>query len=63
MQENEFSGEYRDFREKYFEDESKQIPLKRIAEPDDLFHLCEFLLSEKNTYITGEEIFVTGGKL
>ncbi|MCD4817512.1 MAG: SDR family oxidoreductase [Candidatus Cloacimonetes bacterium] len=63
MRNDEFSKEYNNFREKYFENERKQIPLKRIAEPDDLFSLCEFLLSEKNTYLTGEEIFVTGGKL
>lgn len=58
-----FSKKYQQFRENYYNEQIKQIPLKRIAEWDDLIGLCQFLLSEKNKYITGEEFFVTGGNL
>jgi len=58
-----FTEEYRRFREKYYSNMLSQIPLARLAQPEDVIGLCEFLLSAENSYITGEEIFVTGGKL
>ena len=63
IDDSEFSEKYRRFREKYYQNELRQIPLKRLATFDDIFGLCEFLISRKNSYITGEEFFITGGKL
>lgn len=39
------------------------IPLKRFAEPIEIAELVHFLLSEKNTYITGQTIIADGGYL
>ena len=38
------------------------IPLKRIAQSNDISSVIEFLISEKNTYITGAGIDVNGGQ-
>ena len=37
------------------------IPLGRLAEPDEIANLVEFLISDKNTYITGSSIVIDGG--
>lgn len=58
-----FSKEYQEFRAGYFKRELQNTPLKRLVEPLDVFHTCDFLLSDNNRSITGEEIFLTGGKL
>jgi len=63
IDDSKFSSEYREFRRKYYQNELKKNPLKRLATFDDIFGICKFLISAENTYITGEEIFVTGGKL
>lgn len=60
---NSFSEEYRNFRKNYFAEKLKDIPLQRVAYNEDVFNLVWFLLSEKNNYLTGEEIFLTGGAL
>lgn len=39
----------------------KDIPLGRLAEPKEIANLVEFLISDKNTYITGSCIVVDGG--
>ncbi len=39
----------------------KQIPLKRLAESKDISNVVLFLASEKNTYITAQNIIVDGG--
>ncbi|NLB62116.1 MAG: 3-oxoacyl-[acyl-carrier-protein] reductase [Clostridiales bacterium] len=39
----------------------KNIPLKRIGEPNDIANLAVFLASDLATYITGEVIRVDGG--
>ena len=63
IDDSHFPESYRKFREKYYKNMLAQTPLKRLATLQDVYNIVEFLLSEKNTYITGEEIFVTGGKL
>ena len=63
IDDSHFGEEYRKFRASYYKKMLMQIPLKRLATLEDLYNLIEFLLSDKNSYITGEEIFVTGGKL
>ena len=37
------------------------IPLKRLAEPKEIAKAVIFLLSDKNTYISGQNIVVDGG--
>jgi len=38
-----------------------RIPLKRRGKSQDVVNLIEFLLSEKSSYITGQDIFIDGG--
>lgn len=37
------------------------IPLKRLAQPEELAQTVSFLVSDKNSYITGQMITVDGG--
>jgi 3-oxoacyl-[acyl-carrier protein] reductase len=37
------------------------IPLRRLAMPDELAKAAAFLVSEENTYLTGQTILVDGG--
>ncbi|MBI5700625.1 SDR family oxidoreductase [Candidatus Saganbacteria bacterium] len=39
----------------------KLIPLGRLANIDEIAHLVCFLCSDKNTYITGQNIIIDGG--
>ncbi len=39
-----------------------EIPLRRIANPKDIASVIEFLISDKNTYITGSGIDINGGQ-
>ena len=39
----------------------KQIPLKRLASEEEIADLVIFLCSEKNTYITGQDLTIDGG--
>jgi NAD(P)-dependent dehydrogenase (short-subunit alcohol dehydrogenase family) len=39
------------------------IPLQRMAEPAEIAEVVAFLCSEKNTYITGQDIIADGGFL
>ncbi len=41
----------------------KDIPLGRFAEPVEIAKLVEFLISENNTYITGQSLIIDGGFL
>ncbi len=41
----------------------ENIPLKRFAEPNEIAKLVSFLLSENNSYITGQTIIIDGGFL
>ena len=38
-----------------------QIPIGRLARPSELFPLVRFLISEENTYITGQNFVIDGG--
>jgi len=40
---------------------SADIPLKRMAEPQEIADVVFFLGNEKNTYLTGQKIIVDGG--
>ena len=39
----------------------KQIPLGRIAKPEEVSNVVEFLASDKASYITGSSFFIDGG--
>ena len=40
---------------------AQMIPIPRPGTPEDIAHACEFLCSEKASYITGQELNVNGG--
>lgn len=37
------------------------LPVKRLAEPEEIAEAVYFLASDKNTFITGQTVFVDGG--
>mgnify|MGYP001596250193 FL=1 len=41
--------------------ETGRIPLGRFAEPKEIARLVKFLISEDNTYITGQALVIDGG--
>lgn len=41
----------------------KEIPLRRFAEPQEIAESIAFLISEKNSYMTGQTLIVDGGFL
>ncbi|HXA59047.1 MAG TPA: SDR family oxidoreductase, partial [Streptosporangiaceae bacterium] len=40
---------------------AKQIPLRRIAQPEDIAGLVAFLSTDRAEYITGQTLSVSGG--
>jgi 3-oxoacyl-[acyl-carrier protein] reductase len=48
-------------REKIFERWSSQVPLRRLAKPEEFAALVTFLVSERASYINGATIAVDGG--
>lgn len=40
---------------------SSDIPMKRMAKPEEIAEVVYFLCSEQNTYLTGQKIVVDGG--
>jgi len=40
---------------------SAQIPLRRVAQPEDIAAVITFLLSEDAGYVTGQTLYVNGG--
>jgi NAD(P)-dependent dehydrogenase (short-subunit alcohol dehydrogenase family) len=40
----------------------KNIPMKRLGKPEEVASLIAFLLSDEAGYITGQTIFIDGGK-
>jgi NAD(P)-dependent dehydrogenase (short-subunit alcohol dehydrogenase family) len=59
----QFEPKYREFRKEYFTKQLSKIALNRFVTISDIYPLCKFLSSEQNSYLTGEEIFLAGGKL
>jgi len=39
----------------------EDIPMKRMADPSEIAELVSFLVSNRNTYITGQKITIDGG--
>ena len=47
--------------QKEFELLKDQVPIKRFAQPDEIARTVLFLVSNMNTYITGQNIIIDGG--
>jgi len=45
----------------HFARAAKMVPLKRVAEPDDIAGTALFLASDLSNYVTGDRILVSGG--
>ena len=52
-----------DLAESEREGEREATPLKRIGEPDEVAEVVFFLASEAASYITGQAVYVDGGRL
>ena len=48
--------------EKWYADISKQYPMGRVCEVDEIASVASFLASEESSYINGQSIIVDGGK-
>ncbi len=48
-------------KEKLIKEAMERIPLKRMAEPEELAHVLAFLASDLASYINGQTIVVDGG--
>lgn len=46
-----------------YEDLARSTPLGRVAQPEDIAEAIQFLASDRNRYMTGETIIVSGGIL
>ena len=53
-----FNGQDIDFVEKI----SREIPLSRMAQSDEICGALVFLLSDKSTYVTGLDLIIDGGR-
>lgn len=45
----------------FSEEDKKQHPVERVGVPEDIVHAVLFLIDEKSSFITGENIMVDGG--
>lgn len=52
---------YKNNTEEQINSISEQIPMKRMAKPDEIAKVVYFLSSKDNTYLTGQKIVVDGG--
>ncbi|EKD80141.1 MAG: aldose dehydrogenase [uncultured bacterium] len=48
--------------DKWYKEISKQYPMKRVCEVEEIASVVSFLASEKSSYINGQSIVVDGGK-
>jgi NAD(P)-dependent dehydrogenase (short-subunit alcohol dehydrogenase family) len=48
-------------KEEHFAKVEKMIPLRKVAQPDDIAGAALFLASDLSNYITGDRILVAGG--
>ncbi len=62
IDDSHFSEEYKLFRERYYRQQLERTPTGRLADLDDLWGICRFLVSSDNRHISGEDIVVNGGR-
>ena len=55
-------GVYNNQDQKFIKRLIKKIPIKRMAYPEELHEVMRFLCSENNTYLTGQNIVIDGGR-
>jgi 3-oxoacyl-[acyl-carrier protein] reductase len=48
-------------KEEHFARAAKMVPLKKVAEPEDIAKAALFLASELSSYVTGDRLVVSGG--
>ncbi|MDE5540037.1 MAG: SDR family oxidoreductase [Bacilli bacterium] len=53
----------RGWKQEEIDQQLKETPLGRFATPEDTAKLCLFLLSDDSSFITGENIWLNGGRL
>lgn len=53
----------RGWKQEEIDQKLKETPLERFATPEDTAKLCLFLLSDDSSFITGENIWINGGRL
>lgn len=53
----------RGWKQEEIDQKLKETPLGRFATPEDTAKLCLFLLSDDSSFITGENIWINGGRL
>ena len=51
------------YHERVFKMEAARTPLKRIATPDDVASAVAYLVGEEASFLTGVNLFVTGGQI
>lgn len=53
----------RGWKQEEIDQKLKETPLGRFATPEDTAKLCLFLLSDDSSFITGENIWLNGGRI
>lgn len=53
----------RGWSQEEIDEKLRETPLGRFATPEDTAKLCLFLLSDDSSFITGENIWINGGRL
>ena len=59
--EEDYSGDYLEFRRNYFETYKNQAPTHSLISKAEIATLCDSLISEQLINLSGEEFFITGG--
>jgi NAD(P)-dependent dehydrogenase (short-subunit alcohol dehydrogenase family) len=55
------AGDDKDLQQNLLDQVAKQVPLGRVAEPDEIAAVALFLASEDSSFVNGVELFADGG--
>lgn len=50
-------------KEQWYAEHTRDVPIRRFAEPEEVAELVSFLACDKSSYITGCDIIVCGGEI